>query len=137
MRKRKSGGWLANPPTPTHPTPPSFWNQHHPFFSPVVWHCIENLYRVVGSRGLSNHFCDTRESPPLYGENSRWAALFVTYHRSGFHFPQPCSTVNWGFGGFKHCFGSQASPTPAKQWPVPRSYSSVPRACPSACPCVV
>ena len=38
--------------------------------------------RVVGSGGLSKHFCDT------------WAGslcdAFLLYHRSGFHFPQPC-----------------------------------------------
>ena len=43
--------------------------------------------RVVESRGLFNHFCDTRESPPLYGVVV-FGKPFLLYHRSG-HFPQP------------------------------------------------
>ena len=47
----------------------------------------------------SPHFCDTRESP-LYMAGSSLKGFFL-YHRSGFHFPQPCSS--WfsqsGFAG--------------------------------------
>ena len=40
------------------------------------------------------HFCDARESPPLYGASwgvSLWEALLL-YHRSG-HFPQPWTLI--------------------------------------------
>ena len=40
------------------------------------------------SLGVYSHFCDTRESPPLYGVLV-FGKPFLLYHRSG-HFPQPC-----------------------------------------------
>ena len=43
------------------------------------------------NQGVYSHFCDTRESPPVYG-----VLVFgkpnLLYHRSGFHFPQPWSS---------------------------------------------
>ena len=47
------------------PFKPGFWNQ-----------------------GVYSHFCDTRESPPVYGLLV-FGNPFLLYHRSG-HFPQPC-----------------------------------------------
>ena len=49
--------------------------------------------RVVGPKGFSNHFWDTFGNlplKPLYG-GLVFGKPFSLYHRSGFHFPQPCS----------------------------------------------
>ena len=43
---------------------------------------------IVESLGVYSHFCDTRESPPVYGVLV-FGKPFLLYHRSG-HFPQPC-----------------------------------------------
>ena len=40
-------------------------------------------------QGVLPHFCDTRESP-LYMGGVVFGKPFLLYHRSGFHFPQPC-----------------------------------------------
>ena len=40
--------------------------------------------RVVGLRGLSNHFCDARESPLYMGGVSLWEALFVVSQKWSF-----------------------------------------------------
>ena len=44
------------------------------------------------NQGVYSHFCDTRESPALYGVLV-FGKPFLLYHRSGFHFPQPCLAV--------------------------------------------
>ena len=43
-------------------------------------------------QGVFPHFCDTRESPPLYGGLNVFGKPFLLYHRRG-HFPQPCEVV--------------------------------------------
>ena len=43
------------------------------------------------NQGIYSHFCDTRESPPVYGILV-FGKPFWLYHRSGFHFPKPCYT---------------------------------------------
>ena len=50
----------------------------------VCKHYLSGLW----DQGVFPHFCDTRESPPFYGELV-FGKPFLLYHRSG-HFPQPC-----------------------------------------------
>ena len=45
------------------------------------------------NQGVYSHFCDTRESPPVYGVLVFGVRPFLLYHRSGFHFPQPCLRI--------------------------------------------
>ena len=59
----------------------------------VVFLVTNSLQLAVGAnwlwdQGVYPHFCDTRESPPLYGVLV-FGKPFSLYARSG-HFPQPC-----------------------------------------------
>ena len=58
-----------------------------PRFGVELQRCRSGLW----DQGVYSHFCDTRESPPLY-RVLVFGKPFLLYHRSG-HFPQPCSAV--------------------------------------------
>ena len=65
---------------------------------PSVGNACNNQPFVAGlwDQGVFRHFCDTRESPPLYG-GLVFGKPFLLYHRSG-HFPQRHTSR---FNGFR------------------------------------